>query len=103
MDKAIEYGLDILINNKADEYLQATVWDMIFWKNTEKAISVIKEREEKLSPTLLADIIRFTTIEKTKLDEREIRIICEAYESYDNEVQKSMFCKYDDFKKFYLG
>lgn len=47
--KALHLGIEILENNKRDDYLQASVWDMIFKLNPEKVFNCLGKRKVRKS------------------------------------------------------
>ena len=51
--KALELGKDIIKNNKGDDYLQATVWNVFFFDNQKDMIDVIDKRKEELNRILM--------------------------------------------------
>ena len=51
--KALELGKDIIKNNKGDDYLQATVWNVFFFDNQKDMIDVIDKRKEELNSILM--------------------------------------------------
>lgn len=56
--KALELGIEILENDKGDDYLQASVWDIIFNLDPETVINSLKKRKEKLGKVLLYDVLK---------------------------------------------
>lgn len=55
--KALELGKDIIKNNKGDDYLQATVWNVFFFENQKDMVDAIDKRKEEIGETLLDEII----------------------------------------------
>lgn len=56
--KALELGIEILENDKGDDYFQATVWDIIFNLDPVTVINSLKKRKEKLGKVLLYDVLK---------------------------------------------
>ncbi len=56
--KALHLGMEILENNKGDDYLQATVWDIVFQINPENVLNCLGKRKEKIGKVLLYDILK---------------------------------------------
>lgn len=54
--RALEFGKDIITNDKGDDYLQATVWNIFFFENQQEMIEAVDERKEKLGKILLDEI-----------------------------------------------
>lgn len=55
--KALELGSNIIRNDEGDEYLQAIVWDFLFFDYKEEMVENIRRRESALGRYLLDDII----------------------------------------------
>ena len=53
LQKALHLGMEILENNKGDDYLQASVWDFIFSIDPENVLNCLDKRKEKLGKVLL--------------------------------------------------
>lgn len=58
LQKALHLGMEILENNKGDDYLQASVWDIVFQINPENVLNCLGKREEKMGKVLLYDILK---------------------------------------------
>ena len=56
--KALELGIEILENDKGDDYFQATVWDIIFNLDPITVINSLKKRKENLGKVLLYDVLK---------------------------------------------
>lgn len=56
--KALRLGMEILENNKGDDYLQASVWDFIFSIDPENVLNCLDKRKEKLGKVLLYDMLK---------------------------------------------
>jgi len=54
--KALELGIEILENDKGDDYLQASVWDIIFNLDPDTVINSLKKR--KLGKVLLYEVLK---------------------------------------------
>lgn len=55
-NKALELGMDILKNNKGDDYLQATVLNIIYDIDPQAVISTLYKRAAKMGKVLLEEI-----------------------------------------------
>ena len=56
--KALELGIEILEEDKGDDYLQASVWDIIFSLNPEQVLNAVSRRTQNLGKELLYDMLR---------------------------------------------
>ena len=56
--KALELGIEILEEDKGDDYLQASVWDIIFRLNPEQVLNAVSRRTQSLGKELLYDMLR---------------------------------------------
>lgn len=56
--KALELGIEILEEDKGDDYLQASVWDIIFRLNPEQVLNAVSRRTQNLGKELLYDMLR---------------------------------------------
>ena len=100
--KALELGKDIIKNNKGDDYLQATVWNILFFDNQKEMIEAIAEREEDIGKTLLDEIIIVLTNHKVIMDKSLLKRLKNNYISMSNENKLSMRCKYEKFRERYF-
>ena len=56
--KALELGIEILEEDKGDDYLQASVWVIIFSLNPEQVLNAVSRRTQNLGKELLYDMLR---------------------------------------------
>jgi len=99
--KALELGKDIIKNNKGDDYLQATVWNVFFFDNQKDMITVVDERKEEIGRTLLDEIIIDLTNHKAVISKEFLEKLRNTYMSIGNENKINMRCKYEDFLEYY--
>ncbi len=97
--KALELGKDIIKNNKGDDYLQATVWNVFFYDNQKDMIDVIDKRKEEIGKTLLDEIIIDLTNHKVAISKDFLEKLRKIYMSIDNKI--GMRCKYEEFLEYY--
>ncbi len=97
--KALELGKDIIKNNKGDDYLQATVWNVFFFENQKDMVDVIDKRKEEIGKTLLDEIIIDLTNHKIAICKDFFEKLRKAYMSIDNKI--NMRCKYEKFLEYY--
>ncbi len=101
--KALEYGIDILVNDKGDDYLQATVWDYFFWDNKEKILEAVSKRRAKIGKALLNDVvddlIRANSL--VEVSNEMINRISETYDSFSEEEKSFMRCDINEFLNIY--
>ena len=97
LQKALHLGMEILENNKGDDYLQASVWDFIFSIDPENVLNCLDKRKEKLGKVLLYDILqelngKFYIKDIKCLPKTIIRKIFQAYNEFveeeDSELKK---------------
>lgn len=96
--KALELGKDIIKNNRGDDYLQATVWNIFFFENQQDMIKAVDERNEDLGKTLLDEIIIDLTNSNIVTGKEFLERIRNAYMSISNKAD--MRCKYKDFLEY---
>ena len=97
--KALELGKDIIKNNKGDDYLQATVWNVFFFENQKDMVDVINRRKEEIGKTLLDEIIIDLTNHKIAICKDFFEKLRKTYISIDNKI--NMRCKYEKFLEYY--
>ena len=88
--KALELGKDIIKNNKGDDYLQATVWNVFFFDNQKDMIDVIDKRKE--------EIIIDLTKNKVAISKDFLEKLRRTYAAIDNKM--NMRCKYEEFLEY---
>lgn len=101
--KALELGKDIIKNNKGDDYLQATVWNIFFFDNQKDMIDAVDAREDAIEKTLLDEIIIDLTNHKMIISKNFLEKLKNAYMSIANENKINMRCKFEEFLKYYEG
>ena len=62
-NKALEMGLEILKEDKGDDYLQATVFDIIYDINPIKVLETLEKRKYSFNAILLGDIMSEISID----------------------------------------
>ena len=91
-NKVKELGKDIIKNNKGDDYLQATVWNVFFFDNQKDMIDVIDKRKEEIGKILLDEIIIDLTKNKVAISKDFLEKLI------DNKM--NMRCKYEEFLEY---
>jgi len=102
--KALELGIDILENDKGDDYLQASVWDMIFDIDPGLIIESLSKRSGILGKILLHDVLEDLNIEYyfkdlSKLSLEFTNKIIQSYSSLDKDVQFDLAEDFVEFNK----
>ena len=101
INKTLELGIDILENNKGDDYLQATVFDIIYDINPMKTLDCIYKRKADIGVVLLGDIMSEVSIEIKKtniqIPDELLNLLLERYHNLDEYEQNKII---DDFRKF---
>lgn len=95
LQKALELGKCIIKDNKGDDYLQATVWNVFFFDNQKDMIEAIDKRNEEIGRMLLDEIIIDLTNHKVDIDRELLEKLIKNYMSIDNKI--NMRCKYEEF------
>lgn len=101
--KALEIGKQIIKNNRGDDYLQATVWNILFYDNEWQMIEAVDIREKEIGKTLLDEIIIDLTNQKLDIKEEILIKINSRYLSLDSKEKENMCCNYEEFAKIYFG
>lgn len=100
--KALKHGLDILINGKGDDYLQATVWDIFFYDNEKLLLEAISERKNPIGKTLLNDMMHYLVKFSVEVPDEIINKILKSYDLLSSEEKSNMFYDSNDFMKKYI-
>ena len=102
-DKALELGKQIIEFDKGDEYLQATIWDILFYENRKEMINAVDRRENTIGKTLLDDIIIDLTNYRTNVSNKFLKKIQNTYTSVDFKEKEGMRCNYNKFADMYMN
>ena len=94
-DKALELGIVLLEEDKGDDYLQASVWDMIFDINPLLTIEHVSRRTALMGKTLMHDILEELAMEYsfkdlTKLPSEFLEKINQSYQAMGSEIQTDL-------------
>ena len=100
--KATELGLEILLNDKGDEFLQAIVYDFLTIRHLGEALNAIDQRGETLDNYLLGEVIHDLVtdtpdFEVLKKNENLIRRLIKLYEAVPENERGLMRCDYPAF------
>ena len=100
--KALELGIEILENDKGDDYFQATVWDIIFNLDPVTVINSLKKRKEKLGKVLLYDVLKelnsgFYLKEIRDLPEAVINRIINDYNDLPKNLDDELSAEFREF------
>lgn len=102
-NKALEIGKQIIEFDRGDEYLQATIWDIMFYENREEMIDAVDRRKNTVGKTLLDDIIIDLTNYRTNVHIRFLKKIENTYMSVECGERENMRCDYGKFVDMYLN
>lgn len=102
MNSAVELGKDIIKNDKGDDYLQATVWDFLFFENQEDMLEAVEAREKEPGKALLDDVIVDLTDNKVNISNRLLKRLTDTYMSIDSEDKRNMYCDFEAFCRQYV-
>lgn len=98
--KALELGKDIIKNNRGDDFLQATVWNILFFENQQDMINAVNERKVDIGKILLDEIIIDLSNQNIAINKEILERIRNTYMSISNKTD--MRCKYEEFLKCYF-
>ena len=93
---AFQLGKDIYTNNRGDDYLQATIWDVMYLADSKKSVEVLAERNEKLGKVLFEDIVNSLTFFDDEIGESEINLLKESYYSFTDDIQNQYKIKFNE-------
>lgn len=104
INKTFELGIDILENNKGDDYMQATVFDIIYDINPKRTLDCIFKRKAEIGVVLLGDIMSEISIEyykKTnmKISDELLHLLLERYHNLSEYEQNKIINDYIEFEK----
>lgn len=102
-NKALEIGKQIIEFDRGDEYLQATIWDTMFYENRKEMIDAVDRRENAIGKTLLDDIIIDLTNYRTNVNIEFLKKIENTYMSVELGKKEDMRCDYSKFVDMYLN
>lgn len=104
INKTLELGIDILENNKGDDYLQATVFDIIYDINPMKTLDCIYKRKADIGVVLLGDIMSEVSIDifkKTNIQTPDelLNLLLERYHNLDEYEQNKIIDYFTEFEE----
>ena len=102
--KALELGIEILECDKGDDYLQASVWNIIFSLYPEKVLNSLEKRNKTLGKVLLYDILKelnskFYIKDVKTLSQKIISKIFEDYNTLPQNVNDEIHREFIEFTK----
>lgn len=102
--KALELGIEILENGKGDDFLQASVWDIIFNLSPEKVLNSLSRRKKDLGKVLFYDILKelnsgFYIKDINYLPEKVINKIFQDYEKLPKEKNSEIDKAFIEFSE----
>jgi len=100
-DKALELGIRIIENDEGDEFLQATIWDFMFYDYKMEMVNAVDKRKNIIGKYLLNSIIIKLTDNKLEISSNFIKKLLDTYESINLNERKNMDCNYNEFIKVY--
>ena len=103
MEKAVELGYEIIAENKGDDYLQATTWDITFQEDSKKMIEALEKRKDNIGKVLLNDIIIELAVKKVYVKKELIKMISDSYLYFYKENAEELTCDYAEFCQMYLN
>jgi len=101
LDKAIKLGLRIIENDEGDEFLQATIWDFMFYDYKMEMVNAVDKRKNIIGKDLLNSIIIELTDNKLEISSNFIKKLLDTYESINPDERENMYCNYNEFIKVY--
>ncbi len=103
MEKTIELGYAIIAENKGDDYLQATTWDITFQEDSKRMMEALEKRKDDIGKVLLNDIIEELGVKKIYVKKEIINKIENRYLYFHNENNEEFRCDYKEFYQMYLN
>lgn len=100
-ENAFVLGEEIIRENKGDDYLQATVWNVLFYDNELQMLEAVDRRTDIIGKTLLDEIIIDLTNNKIEVRKNLLMKIKNTYLSISVDDRQCMNCDYDGFVKMY--
>lgn len=102
----VEQSSKILEKNLGDEFLQATAFNLLYTKNAEQAVKIVKLRNSDLSPSLLGEIMNSLASNSAQpfensLSREFLHSIADIYSDLDNEDKNRISDDYEYFKEKY--
>ena len=97
--KALELGMDILENDKGDEFLQAITWIFLTSIDILQALNVLNKRKAEISSVLLKAIVKYSYRIKN-LNAMPQSIIEKIMQGYEMLPEKDKVERKEDFVKF---
>lgn len=102
INKAIQLGFEIISENKGDDYLQATTWDITFPENREEMLKALSNRNSAIGKVLLNDIITELVEKKISVQNDLVELIKERYEFFSLNKEDEFQCDYVEFCQMYF-
>lgn len=96
-EKTLELGKEIIEVDRGDDYLQATVWNILFYDNKMKMIEAIDARKAVIGKTLLDEMIMDLNDYEVNISKSLLNKILESYSLISEENRKQMRCDYEKF------
>lgn len=102
---AFELGIDILDNNKGDDYLQAIVFDIIYDINPNRTLDSICKRKAEIGVVLLGDIMSEMSIDyysstEIEIPDKLLYMLLRRYSSLSKYEQEKIINYYIEFEEF---
>lgn len=99
--KALEYGIDILVNDKGDDYLQAIVWDYFFLENKEIILDAVYKRKSSIGKVLLNDMMHYIAKFEVNIPDKMVNRILETFDSFSEEEKANLLHDPNEFLRIY--
>lgn len=101
-EKAFELGIDILLNDKGDDYLQGIVWIFFFSDHPQATLAAVCQRQAEIGKMLLGDIANELSIILTyqkdfHIPPEFIRRMLQTYEAFSPEEREFISDYFNEF------
>ena len=100
--KAYDMGMDILINNKGDQFLQACVWSTCYDFDDIKTVTLMSQRKTTMEWSLLETILLSMYNYQTDIFPADFKkLIIDSYNIMSEEKKSELSEMFADFSKKY--
>ena len=100
--KAYDMGMDILINNKGDQFLQACVWSTCYDFDDIKTVTLMTQRKTMMEWSLLETILLSMYNYRTDIFPADFKkLIIDSYNTMSEEKKSELSEMFADFSKKY--
>ena len=100
--KAFDTGMDILINDKGDHFLQACVWNTCYDFDDAKTVTLMNQRKTTMGYSLIETILlSMYNYQTNSFPTAFQKLIVDSYNNMPEEKKAEFSDMFDDFSKKY--